>query len=64
VAPGVYVGAKQGVTGGNTQATVQIDLVKGLKLEGAVGTGAPSGASGGGSGAGSNSVGVLYQYEY
>jgi translocation and assembly module TamB len=54
VAKGVYVGAKQGV-GGNagTQATVQIDITKGLKLE-----------TDAGSGAGSNSVGLSYQFEY
>jgi translocation and assembly module TamB len=54
VAKGVYVGAKQGV-GGNagTQATVQIDITKGLKLE-----------TDAGSGAGSNSVGLTYQFEY
>ncbi len=62
VAPGVYVGAKQGISSPNTQATVQIDIAKGLKLEGAVGTGSPtSGASGS---AVANSVGVVYQYEY
>jgi translocation and assembly module TamB len=62
VAPGVYVGAKQGVTGAGSQATVQIDIMKGLKLEGSAGTGA---ASSGASGASStNSVGVIYQHEY
>ena len=62
VAPGVYVGAKQGVTGTGTQATVQIDIVKGLKVEGTAGTGAPaSGASGASS---TSSVGVIYQHEY
>ena len=61
VAPGVYLGAKQGITGGHSQATVQIDVTKGLKVEGSVGTGPPSG---GASAAGSNSVGVIYQYEY
>ena len=62
VAPGVYVGAKQGVTGTGTQATVQIDILKGLKVEGTAGTGAPaSGASGASS---TSSVGVIYQHEY
>jgi translocation and assembly module TamB len=62
VAPGVYVGAKQGVTGTGSQATVQIDVMKGLKLEGSAGTGA---ASSGAAGASStNSVGVVYQHEY
>jgi len=62
VAPGVYVGAKQGITGGNSQATVQIDITQGLKVEGSVGTGAPAGGAASSSGA--NSVGVIYQYEY
>lgn len=53
VANGVYVGAKQGTTGNQTQATVQIDITKGLKLETDVG-----------SGEGGNQVGVTYQYEY
>ena len=53
VANGVYVGAKQGTTGANTQATVQIDIYKGLKAETDVGTGA-----------GGNSVGLSYQFEY
>jgi translocation and assembly module TamB len=61
VAPGVYVGAKQGITGAGTQATVQVDVMKGLKLEGSVGTGT---AAGPGANAGATSVGVIYQFEY
>ncbi len=53
VANGVYVGAKQGTTGSQTQATVQIDITKGLKAETDVGTGQ-----------GGNSVGLTYQFEY
>ncbi len=53
VANGVYVGAKQGTTGAQTQATVQIDIYKGLKAETDVGTGS-----------GGNSVGLTYQFEY
>ena len=53
VANGVYVGAKQGTTGANTQATVQIDIYKGLKAETDVGAGS-----------GGNSVGLTYQFEY
>ena len=53
VANGVYVGAKQGTTGSQTQATVQIDITKGLKLETDVG-----------SGQGGNQVGLTYQFEY
>lgn len=61
LAPGVYLGAKQGITGAGAQATVQIDVAKGLKVEGAVGTSPAGNAQGG---AGANSVGVVYQYEY
>ena len=53
VANGVYVGAKQGTTGSQTQAVVQIDIYKGLKVETDVG-----------SGAGGNSVGLTYQFQY
>lgn len=53
ISNGVYLGAKQGTTGGQTQATVQIDITKGLKLETDVG-----------SGTGGNSVGLTYQFEY
>jgi translocation and assembly module TamB len=65
VAPGVFLGAKQGFTGGGTQATVQVDVAKGLKLEGSVGTGgSASSATGASAQAGTNSVGVIYQIEY
>lgn len=61
VAPGVYVGTRQGTS---TQATVQIDIAKGLKLESNIGPGgSPTGASAS-SGLGTNSVGVTYQFEY
>ncbi len=53
VGNGVYVGAKQGTTGGQTGATVQIDITKGLKVQTDVGTGT-----------GGTSVGVTYQFEY
>ncbi|MGI4952246.1 MAG: translocation/assembly module TamB domain-containing protein, partial [Janthinobacterium lividum] len=53
VANGVYVGAKQGTSGAQTQATVQIDITKGLKVETDVG-----------SGTGGNQVGLTYQFEY
>jgi translocation and assembly module TamB len=62
VARGVYIGAKQAVgasktTNGEadptTQATVQIDLTKRLKIEGDVGAGQ-----------GANAVGLTYQFEY
>jgi translocation and assembly module TamB len=57
VAPGIYVGAQQSTTGQGTQATVQINLYKGLQLQTATGT------AGAGSGA-SSSVGLTYQFNY
>lgn len=53
VAPGVYVGAKQGLSGADTQGTVQIDITRGLKLQTDVGSGTDG-----------NSVGLTYQFEY
>ncbi len=53
IANGVYLGAKQGTTGGTPRATMQIDITKGLKLETELGAGT-----------GGNSVGLLYQFEY
>jgi translocation and assembly module TamB len=57
IAPGVYVGAQQSTSGQGTQATVQINLYKGLQLQTATGT------SGSGSGD-SSSVGLTYQFNY
>ena len=57
VAPGVYVGASQATNGQGTQANVQINLYKGLKLQSATGTS----TSGGGQ---SSSVGLSYQFNY
>jgi len=63
VANGVYVGAKQGSSGGS-QAQVQVDLTKHLKLESALGTGGtpvtgvtPNNDPG-------SSIGLTYQLEY
>jgi translocation and assembly module TamB len=66
VAPGVFVGAKQSASGG-TQATVQVDLYRGLKLEGTAGT--SSGTATGSSTTGQtqsngSGVGVTYGFEY
>jgi translocation and assembly module TamB len=63
VARGVYLGAKQSATGGGTQATVQVDLTKGLKLETTAGSGNTS-ATGSTSNADAASVGLTYQFEY
>ncbi|HYZ21163.1 MAG TPA: translocation/assembly module TamB domain-containing protein, partial [Rhodopila sp.] len=63
VARGVYVGAKQSASGGGSQATVQIDLYKGLKLETAAGTLANN-ATGNTAGTEGASVGLTYQFQY
>jgi translocation and assembly module TamB len=57
VAPGVYVGAQQSATGQGTQATVQINLLKGLQLQTSTGT-STAGAGN------SSSVGLTYQFNY
>ncbi|MGE4481274.1 translocation/assembly module TamB domain-containing protein [Acidocella sp.] len=55
VAPGVYVGATQSTTGQGTQAQVQVNLYKGLKLDTSTGTS---------NGSESSSVGLTYQFNY
>ena len=62
IAPRVYLGARQSASGG-TQASVQVDIAKGLKLEGTAGTGTASatGASGASNG---TSVGLTYRFDY
>ena len=64
VAKGVYVGTKQGMSGG-TQARVQIDLTKHLKLDTTLGTGGGTPATGAtiDNDPGS-SIGLTYQFEY
>jgi translocation and assembly module TamB len=66
VARGVYVGAKQAANGNGTQATVQIDLLRGLKLEGDVGTGGATLATGAAAATDpyGTSVGLTYQFRY
>jgi translocation and assembly module TamB len=67
VARGVYLGAQQSASGGGTQATIQVDIAKGLKLQGTAGTGSTSATgTGGTTGASStgSSVGLTYQFEY
>ena len=60
---GVYLGAKQSASGSGTQATVQVDITKGLKLETTAGSGSSS-ATGATSSADAASVGFTYQFEY
>ena len=64
VARNVYVGARQSVTGTGTQAVVQVDLAKGLKLEATAGTASTTTATGAGGSADAASVGIKYQFEY
>jgi translocation and assembly module TamB len=67
VAPGVYVGAKQDTSGAGSQAVVQVDLWRGLKLQTTVGTAnsaataTPSTATTESNG---NSVGLTWQFDY
>lgn len=63
LARGVYLGAKQSASGGGTQATVQVDIAKGLKLETTAGSGSTT-ATGSTSSADAASVGLTYQFEY
>jgi translocation and assembly module TamB len=64
VAKGVYVGARQGAGGaGGTQAQVQVDLTKHLKLLSALGTGGSTQGATPQNDPGS-SVGLSYQFEY
>jgi translocation and assembly module TamB len=57
VAPGIYVGAAQATNGQGTQASVQINLYKGLKLQTSTGTSSAGGGD-------SSSVGLTYQFNY
>lgn len=63
IAPGVYLGAKQSATGSGTQATVEIELGRGLKLEAGLGSGG-AGSATGSSGSGGSEVGITYQFDY
>lgn len=63
VAPGVYLGAQQSASGGGSQAVVQVDITKGLKLQGTAGTGSSS-ATGAAGASNGTSVGLTYQFQY
>lgn len=63
VAPGVYLGAQQSATGTGTEATLQINLAKGLKLVTSAGTATPS-ATGAAPSGQAASVGITYQFQY
>jgi translocation and assembly module TamB len=63
VARGVYVGAQQGTSGGGPQATVQVDLAKGLQLQATAGS-SQSNATGASQNTDGASLGLKYQFEY
>lgn len=63
VANGVYVGTKQGTAGG-TQAQVQVDLTKHLKLESTLGTGGTPATGVTPENDPGSSIGLTYQFEY
>lgn len=66
LARGVYLGARQATSGAGTQATVQIDLMRGLKLETSIGTGGGADVTGAAATANpyGTSVGLTYQFQY
>lgn len=63
VAPGVYVGAQQSTSGGGSQAVVQVDVAKGLKLQGTAGT-SSNAATGSAGASDGTSIGLTYQFQY
>ena len=64
VAKGVYVGARQSTSGSGTQAQVQIDLTRRLKLETVVGTGGQVTGTTTPENDPGSSVGLKYQFQY
>jgi translocation and assembly module TamB len=63
LAPGVYLGAQQSATGNGTQASIQIDIAKGLKVVTTAGT-ATANATGAASSGDAAGVGLTYQFQY
>ncbi|HEY0419513.1 MAG TPA: translocation/assembly module TamB domain-containing protein, partial [Acetobacteraceae bacterium] len=65
IAPGVYLGARQSTSGAGSQATVEVELAPGLKLQGDLGTSSGSAATGAQAGSGGGSgVGLTYEFQY
>ena len=64
VAPGVYIGAQQGAGSNSSQAKVEIDIAKGLKVVGTVGTGANATPGATPAESAGTSLGLKYQFEY
>ena len=64
VAPGVYIGAQQGAGGNSSQAKVEIDIAKGLKVVGTVGNGANTTPGATPAESAGTSLGLKYQFQY
>jgi translocation and assembly module TamB len=62
IANGVTLGARQSMSGQGAQATMQIDLGRGFKLETALGTGGSSATTTGDPGG--SSLGLSWEYQY
>jgi translocation and assembly module TamB len=64
VAPRVWVGAQQGAGSNSSQARVEIDITKGLKVVGTVGTGANATPGATPAESAGTSLGLKYQFDY
>ena len=64
VAPGVYLGAQQGGGSNSSQAKVEIDIAKGLKAVGTIGTGTNATPGATPADSAGTSLGLKYQLEY
>ena len=64
VAPGVYVGAQQGAGGNSSQAKIEIDITRGLKVVGTVGNGTNAAPGATPAESAGTSLGLKYQFEY
>jgi translocation and assembly module TamB len=64
VAPRVYIGAQQGAGTNSSQAKVEIDIAKGLKVVGTVGTGANATPGATPAESAGTSLGIKYQFDY
>lgn len=64
VAPGIYIGAQQGAGGNSSQAKVEIDIAKGLKVVGTVGNGANATPGATPAESAGTSLGLKYQLQY
>ncbi len=66
ITPRIFIGARQDTSGGGTQALVQFDVTRQLKLQATAGTSAPASATGANSTTNpqGTSIGVTYSFDY